>query len=298
MRHSKKIVCGMLLFSLSSLAATLDINETLGIRARAMGGAGRAVSTTNEAVTINPAGLAQFTRFNLDGDYVHRVTEATHWVGLSVVDSTSSPFAGGIDFHVGIDPTKGSQSMAYVGTFSTSLPVSPQRLHLGANFKYAYLPVSEVDSLVNQFTVDTGALVLMDYGLSAAVTAYNLVPTHSKRLPLSVGFGVALKTSEASGQTPRLQNMIDGLTVALDWIMRDLTSKDGFTNQLMVGGEYLIGNIVPLRFGYKYGLEAKEHVITGGTGFASNDIGLDGFFEQNLTNTADRSFGVALRLLF
>src|SRR5262245_14142779 len=91
---------GMFLFSALPGAAYLDINETLGVRSRAMGGAGRAVSSTNEALYINPAGLSQFVRFNLDADYVHRFTEATHWAGLSLVDSTSSPFAGGIDFHV------------------------------------------------------------------------------------------------------------------------------------------------------------------------------------------------------
>src|SRR5262245_3843645 len=53
---------GMFLFSALPGAAYLDINETLGVRSRAMGGAGRAVSSTNEALYINPAGLSQFVR--------------------------------------------------------------------------------------------------------------------------------------------------------------------------------------------------------------------------------------------
>jgi len=298
MRNLRLFVFFTLLLSSLSNAATQDINETLGIRTRAMGGAGRAVATTNEALYLNPAGISQFSRFNLDGDYVHRFTEATHWSGVSLVDSTSTPFCGGVDFHMGINATQGSNSIAYLGSFALALPLD--RFHVGANVRYAYLPATLTDSLVNQFSVDVGMLALFDYGLSAAVTGYNLVPTNSRRLPLSVGFGVAFRTDQVvvATKNPKLQDMMQGLTVAFDWILRDLTSPNGMQNAMMTGAEYTIASIFPVRAGYTYSLESNEHLFSCGTGFASNDFGIDVFYEQNITNTDDRSFGTAVRLLF
>jgi hypothetical protein len=279
--------------------ASQDINEQLGVRSRAMGGAGRAISTTNEAIYLNPAALSQFRRFNLDADYVHRIDDPEHYVGLSLVDSTTDPFAGAVDFHLGIDPTKGSKSLAYLGSFALSMPVSSDYVYIGASVKYAFLPVSLADPVqVNQFDVDIGILVKVGYGLSLAAAAYNLVPTNSKRLPLSVAFGLGFSTNDTLDSATDFNAALSGLNIAVDWIMRDLTNATGFQNQLMTGIEYSLFSVVPLRAGYSYALETSEHLVTGGTGFASGDLGVDGFYEQNLTNLSDRSFGAAVRLLF
>jgi hypothetical protein len=293
------VCCFGLLFSHVALASSSPIGEQLGIRSRAMGGAGRAVSTTNEALVLNPAGILQFKRFNLDGDYVHRMNEKEHYVGLSLVDARSRPFAGGVDFHLGIDPTQGNKSLGYIGSVALAYPVTEDRLMIGSTVRYAFLAPSTLGDLqVNQFTMDFGLLARLPYGFSFAAVGYSLVPTKSKRLPLSVGLGIAFNSDDFSPSATNFSTALSGITVAFDWMMRDLTSVTGFENQLMTGAEYPAFGIVPLRAGYTYSLDTREHVVTCGTGFASNDIGIDGFYEQNLTTLDDRSFGVAVRLLF
>lgn len=294
MRVISFILASSLMFASVSLA-TLNVSEQLGIRSRAMGGAGRAVSTTNESMYLNPAAILQFKRFNLDTDYVHRVNDQDHFVGVSLVDSTSRPFAGGVDFHMAIDPSKGAKSMGYMGSFALAFPVAEDVFMIGSTLKYAFLPITVLDTQVNNFTFDVGVLTRLPYGFSLAAVGYNLAPTNSKRLPLSVGFGLAFGTAELSGASDF--SALSGLTLAFDWLMRDLTAESGFENQLMAGAEFML-YVVPLRAGYTYSLDTKEHVVTCGTGFASGDIGVDGFYEQNITRIDDRSFGVAVRLLF
>lgn len=283
----------------SASFANLDLNSQLGVRSRAMGGAGRAISTTNEAIFLNPAGFSQFRRFNLDADYVHDVNDPEHLVGLTLVDSTAQPVAGAVDFHMIVDPSKGSKSLGYMGAFGASMPILGDYLYLGAVVKYSYLPIATLDPVqVNQFGIDTGLLAKLGYGLSFGVVGYNLVPTNSRRLPLSVGLGVAFSSDDSATSATDMGGALAGLNIAFDWIFRDLTSAAGMENQLMAGAEYLLASIVPLRVGYNYSLEKREHVLSCGTGFASGELGVDGFFEQNLTTTDDRSFGVAVRLLF
>lgn len=279
--------------------ATQNLSEQLGLRHRGMGGAGRAIATTNDAIILNPAGMGQFSRFNLDADYLYRVDDPLHLLGLSLVDSSTGPLAGGIDFHLGIDPNMGNKSLSYLGSLALGYTVVENILYVGATGKYSFLPKSANDPVqVNQFGLDFGLLGRFPFGLSLAAVGYNLVPTGSKRLPLSVGFGAAFNIGGTPAGATDPTEALGGLTLAADWLLRDLDSPTGLQNHFYVGGEYLLFNVVPLRVGYNANLAETEHAISVGTGFLFKDFGLDGFYEQNVSASNKRSFGGAMRIFF
>jgi len=279
--------------------AVQDVGTQLGVRSRAMGGAGRAIANTNEAMYLNPAGMSQSARFSLDTDYVYRLNDPVHFVGLSLVDSTTNPLAAGLDFHLGIDPTQGTKSLSYLGSLALSFVLVEEAIFLGATGKYAFLPRTLGDPIqVNQFGVDAGILIKLPKGLSLAATGYNLVPTNSRRLPLSVGLGAGLNLRDDSRAAHDLISAMSGLTVAFDWLLHDFSAPTGMDHQLSAGMEYLFFEAMPLRVGYSYSLARMEHELSGGFGYVSNDFGLEGFYEQNITLLENRSFGIVMRLLF
>lgn len=292
---------GFLLFAHFSFASQ-SINEQLGVRSRAMGGAGRAVSTTNEAMHINPAGLSQFQRFNLDADYTLRMNEPLHLLGVSLVDSTTSPLAGGVDFHLGVDSGSGSGALAYLGALALSYMVVENFIFVGGSAKYSFLPEIKTgnnkDIQVNQFGLDAGILARLPYGFSLGAAGYNLVPTNSRRLPLSVGLGAGFNIGGTPTGSKDVLTALGGLTLAFDWLFRDLTAPTGLEHQLSAGAEYLLLDMVPLRVGYTLALAQMEHVVTSGLGFVVNNFGLDGFYEQNVSVFDKRSFGFTMRLFF
>src|SRR5690242_3314919 len=60
-------------------------------RATAMGGAHAAISTGNDAITNNPAGISQQRRYHIEADGVLDTHFPAQAVMASVVDTTSSP---------------------------------------------------------------------------------------------------------------------------------------------------------------------------------------------------------------
>lgn len=292
--------CVVFFFLVPTLSwSSQDINDHLGVRTRSMGGAGRAIASTNEALYLNPAGMSQYARFDFDMDYAFQLDNPLHVVGLSIVDSTSQPFAGGVDFHLALDPDNGNNSLSYLVAFALSSALIENTLFVGMTGNYDFLPTSIFDlAEVNRFGLDVGVLLRISGGISLAAVGYNLIPTNSRRLPLSVGFGAGLNIGGDMSTTRDLVGAFSGVTLAFDWLLRDLTAATGPENQMSTGLEGLLFSAMPVRFGYKYALQTKEHELSGGLGYVASSFGVEGFFEQNITLTQKRSFGIITRMLF
>src|SRR5947209_18532871 len=67
-------------------------------RATSMGGAHAAIATSNDALTVNPAGLAQLRRYHLEVDGLTDPRFPAQALMVSIVDSMSSPVATGLLF--------------------------------------------------------------------------------------------------------------------------------------------------------------------------------------------------------
>ena len=296
----KIILCFTILISTwasSVLAEELfSINEQQGIRAQSTGGAYRAVANGNDALYFNPAGLTSFRRFNLDADWIYHDRSQFHWTGVSLSDSLTSALAAGLDFHMGVDAQNAAE-LSYLVGFSLAYPLF-DIFSIGATLKYAYLPKILSDEAVNQVTGDVGLLLKFPFGLSLAAVGYNVIPVPSKRLPLSLGFGAAFNLGGKPGVATTPAAAYSGFTIAVDWLIRDLTTKNKMEHQLSVGGEYYFIDMIPVRLGYNWSMMDNSHRISAGLGLLFQVIEIDALFQQDLYQLQYRSFGAALRIFF
>src|SRR5438105_1958140 len=67
-------------------------------RSTAMGGAHSAIATSNDALTVNPAGMAQARRYHFELDGLYAPDFPAQAVMASIVDTASTPVASGILF--------------------------------------------------------------------------------------------------------------------------------------------------------------------------------------------------------
>src|SRR5689334_11365242 len=96
-----------MLLSVLPLAAALCLGapdpahtyeEFHGVRSAGMGGAQRAVGTSNDTLTLNPAGMAVVPRYALELQYAYLPKLGLSHINISAVDSKSSPVAGGVAY--------------------------------------------------------------------------------------------------------------------------------------------------------------------------------------------------------
>lgn len=296
----KIILCFTMLLNVwaSSVFAEelFSVNEQQGVRAQSMGGAYRAVANGNDALQYNPAGLTSFRRYNLDVDWIYHDRSQFHWTGLSLSDSLTSALAAGLDFHMGVNAQNAAE-LSYLVGFSLAYPLF-EIFSMGATIKYAYLPKTESEDVVSRVTGDVGLLFKFPFGLSLAAVGYNVIPVDSKRLPLSLGLGAALNLGGKPGVATSPAAAYSGFTIAVDWLMRDLISKDKIEHQLSVGGEYYIIDMIPVRLGYNWSMKDQAHRISAGLGLLFEVIEIDALFQQDLNEVQYRSFGAALRIFF
>src|SRR3954470_16073439 len=124
-------------------------------RATAMGGAHAAIATGNDALAVNPAGLAQTRRYHLEVDGLYDSRYPAQAVLASLVDSASGPVASGLLFSrwASGQPSGrgagGSVGLGYSG------PVG-QGLFVGGETKF--LRFHTPDGLVQKWAQDIGLL--------------------------------------------------------------------------------------------------------------------------------------------
>jgi len=272
-------------------------NDLLGVRAQAFGGAYRAVASGNDALYYNPAGMAFSRRYNLDADYIYHPISTAHWTGLSLVDSTTSALAAGLDVHVGIDATQKPLNLTWLGSFSLAYPIA-DIFSLGVTLRYVYLSNQTTSNGDHKVTGDIGLMLQLPFGLSFAAVGYNLLPTQTTELPLSVGFGAAFHLGAESSIASSPALAFKGFTLAVDYLLKGLLSDKTMQHQIAIGGEYYIADIVPIRLGYEWGITEKRHVLSAGLGVFFQVIEIEALFEQNLVDFNQRTFGAGLRVFF
>jgi hypothetical protein len=249
-------------------------------RAEAMGNAFRAVSTSNEALFFNLAGMAMARRYALDGAYALNPGSDLRQLSFSVVDSKTSPIAAGAAYTNlrgdGLDGrVKGS-----IANLGIAVPLGG----FGAlGFGGKYLSFDRPDP-TTAVTADVGLLVRLAGSLTAGAAAYNVIDVGSAEAPFGAGAGL----SYGDDTSWRLAG-----DVALD-----LSRKDRTPATLAVGGEYLVAGAVPLRVGFHRDVDASRTHVSAGLGFVTPTFGADFAFVQGLDPDvpSDRTFSFTLEL--
>lgn len=249
-------------------------------RALALGGAFRAVATSNEAIFLNPAGMAITHRYALDGNFtLDPATELRQW-SFSVVDSKTSAIAAGAAY----SRIRGEGLEGDARGSMVNLGIAVPFGGFGAlGFGGKYLSFESPDS-TNAITADVGLLVRLAGRLTAGAVAYNVIDIASTEAPFGLGLGLAYGDDVS-------------FRLAADVVL-DLSREDTTPTTLHAGGEYFVAGGLPLRLGFRRDTESSTNHVSGGLGFIAPIFGIDLAYVQGLDPDlpSDRTFSVTLGL--
>lgn len=237
-----------------------------GPRSLALGGAERASGTTNDAVWLNPAALAEAPRYTITLDGLYDLQQGGHaMAGLSVADSTTAPVAAGLAAHrvwYGPPSARTAANVFNLG-LSTSLG---DMVSFGAGGKL--LHTREADGTHNRFTPDLG-LFIKATPIQVGFVAYNLISPVAYLAPRQY----AVAANLALPSLPRVEG-----DVVLD------TSTRGDTSLAYhVGAEYPLLSLLTLRAGYLEDRTLGQRAVSGGFGISiPPGVGLDVGYRQDL----------------
>ncbi len=251
--------------------------EFAGARAIAMAYATRSIATSNDAIFLNPAGMAMLQRYNIDINYMHRFEKNVAFPAVSLVDSQSSSLAMGLGYswERAIDKSF-SNHHAYLAAAYQIF----RMLSLGITLKYMYGGGELLD--FHHFTGDVGLMFNPIAGLRIGLIGYNLIDVGDgdEYLPIMLGAGIGYQGESFAAGFDFVANFYD---------------KEDAKLRFSVGGEYTFAHMIPLRVGYMWDEDDDIHRWSIGTGVLFSFGALDIGFRQNAQNTKDCELVAAFR---
>lgn len=277
MRDSFAVLLATLLGS-AGLAHADVTDPFFGARAVAMGGAHRALGTSNDTILLNPAGMSLLRRYSVDVDYGFEGRDSLSRIHVSALDSKTGPVAASMAYTYVRDEGGPVGANLHQFASATSYALNPS-VALGFNLKHArgdYTPRDAEKREVSMFTSDLGLLMTLGEGVRAGATYHNFVRADAAGLARpSVGVGLAWGW--------------DQLSLAGDLDI-DLRASQRGELSYFAGAEYFVGGQFPLRAGYaarRYedtsGASAFENLVSGGAGWIQQGGALEVGYQQSLT---------------
>lgn len=265
----------------------LDDPETLETaRGLAMGTGARASAMSTSALAYNSANMPLGSMYHIEGfgDYEPAVGR---WImGASVVDSMTSNLAMGASFR-GIISNGEEGYSGFDGRLAAAYPISDM---FGVGLSGRFMSFEQQgaglgtrkdgDVLARHFTMDASMRFTITEGLNVAALAYNFIDAKSELVPILVGGSI----SYAAG----------GFSVGFDELT-DLSTFDKAKPLVGGGAEYLAGDAVPLRLGYRFDSGRETHVVSGGIGYVSAAVGVDLAVQQEVKNGKNTEIMLSLR---
>ncbi|HVI93617.1 MAG TPA: hypothetical protein VM753_06410 [Anaeromyxobacter sp.] len=262
----------------ADLPAPGGVPDVVGPRALALS-AGIGLASGNDGLFLNPAALAARKRYSVETDAIfdrRGATTVAELFGGSVVDSLTGPVTAGMSY-----------LRAFGGNYEGNLihlslagPIL-EGLYLGATGKWYSLHGAQAASAA---TIDAGLFWQVAEYVSVGAAGYNLVPVSNPLIaPRGYGAGLTIGSDRVA-------------QVTADW-RADLDRGDKTTNRYGVGGEVLLGGLVPLRGGF-----ARDETIGAtwwsvGAGFITRGgVGIDVGYRQDVNAPSARTIAAALKL--
>lgn len=256
-----------------------DLRDVMSARAYGMGGAYRALGLGTEAVLGNPAAMALYPAYRVEGTGAWDVNQKEGLLGISVLDAATSRLAMGLDYHWVSLGRGGARSSAHLSSLGVGLPLS-QAVMLGAVARY--LRLSGDSRYVNSVTADAGLLLRLSPQFMAGLSAHNLIDTGDSELTRYYSAHVGFLTQQ--------------VTVAAD-VRADFETNDKSTYTYSGGLEYIFGQVLPVRAGYSYDGFKRVSQVSTGLGFVTESGGgLDIAYRQDLGGEKGRLLALTVRL--
>jgi hypothetical protein len=269
-----------------------------------LGDAQRATVSSNDAIYVNPAGMALANVYSLEIGLLDDLSGTDRRYNASVVDSQAGPVAGGVAYtytdRIGFDPLDG-QNHSITGHRIDIALASKVGDHAALGVGGHYLtfgekvgPTQTAGASFNAFTVDAGFQVRTESGFGLGLAAYNLTNSDRPEIPVGWGGGLAYQ--------------LDAFSIEGDvrW-----NAKIG---RATVSGSmsYILARALALRVGGQYDLSNDSSALSLGVGYAADQYGIDVGYRQRIagpgTNVifgptgtfveSERILGVAIRYVF
>jgi len=241
-------------------------------RATAMGGAHAAISTGNDALAVNPAGLAQTRRFHFEFDGLYDSTFPAQAVIASLVDSVSSPVASGLIWSRWASGQPSGRGEGWSLGFGYSSAVG-QGLFAGGETKFVRFHTPT--GLVSKFAQDVG-LLSRKGSFSWAAVVQNI---STEKIPL---FPLMATAAVAWGSD-------NDWHLAFDY-RADLSDTSNVKSRLAGGAEVLVGEAFAFRAGGTWDTSAKQFWLSAGVGLLTEKGGLQLVWRRRVEGPYDQFF--------
>lgn len=237
----------------------------------------RATAVSSSALAYSPGALSLGNLYHIEGniDYIG-VGDAVA-LGGAVVDSSTSKLGAGIGLRGFLSGDGGYDGLD--GRLGLGLSLS-DAFALGLAGRYISLthelPDPDEDDelrdvkLAQGFTLDASLRVTLAQGFQIDVAALNFVDLESAEVPVTIASGMAF----AVGET---------LSLGAD-VLVDVSTFDDPAITVGGGLEFLAGDAIPLRGGYRGDIARKTHAITAGIGYNDAQVGFDIGLRQNVAS--------------
>lgn len=264
----------VIVIPLSTQAAS-NFEQIAGVRSLAMGGAHRALGTSNDTLKLNPAGLAIQSRYGIELHYAWNEKYKESRATANAVDSKSGPIAGGLGYELLKSEIEGQKKNLHRVSLGMAYRVGDM-FAVGTTIHYieGNRDTAGENEDIREFSSDLGMLIRMSDYIQIGASWHNFVTSQDTGLsPQSVGLGI-------SGGS-------QGFVLTFDSRL-DL-SKEEMVTSYHLGGEYLFSNVLPIRIGYMNeerilasGESDRENFFCGGFGYLSKSGSLDISFNHSI----------------
>lgn len=270
-----------------ALPIAYNYGEQETARQAAMAGGLRALGNGTAAMFQNPSALPETRAYHIEG-IVQLMPEATrHLYGASIVDSVTGRLTGGISLIGGFIDKDGIDRSLIDARLALAYPLT-ERFFIGLGGRYTKVwerglgpfgaskfsgglidPDGGRSPFVSAFTFDAGVTVKATESLYIAALGQNLTHPGNAVVPTMAGGGIGYGTTEFSVEADALA---------------DFDSWGKTTGRFMGSGEYLLGDHVPLRLGYRYDQGAQLHWLSGGVGYLGREFSFEGAVRRSLSS--------------
>jgi hypothetical protein len=257
------------------------LTDMAGARSVAMGDAFRAVGTSNDAISEDPAALAQGQHYEVDGFFGYAFSSPASYWNASILDSSTTPVAVGVSYtHL----ASGMFQDRFGGSdlrLDLAYAIVPDQLMVGIGgnwLDYGY------GIRANSISGDAAILYKPVDIVSIAAIGYNLVNVDSPILsPLKAALAVAV----GSDTTFRVAG--DVVANFAPTLPASAGSPPFAVFDYHLGGEYLIAQLIAVRAGYLYDGQIKQNFGTVGAGVIVTGFAFDVGFRQSVVPWNDNA---------
>lgn len=282
--------------STTTIEQGYELGEIQHPRALAMAGANQAWGGSTTAIFVNPANLALYRVYHLEGLAAFGPEARRQSYGGAVADSSTSRLAGGFGgTWSSMDPDGIKRQWADL-RLTLAYPLG-DRLSAGVTGRYLRAtqrtsagPLgaslasdgTSSDPIFSQFTFDAGIAAAITEQLRIAVSGRNLTVPDTGFAPtvLAGGFGFSNQT----------------ITLEADALV-DFTTFGSARSRFMAGAEALLADRFPIRAGYRYDAGMKTHAASVGAGYVDRQFSLEvGGRRDIVADHPATMIGVGIRL--